>query len=273
MTATRRLALLLLLVFSIIAIGFATDAPFDIVITNGHIIDGTGSPWYSGDVGIRDGRIAAIGDLDRAPRAKRPSMPMAWWSRPASSTCSASRSSRSWSIRGCLRRSTRASPPRSPAKAVRSRRSTTRIIAADRAGYEHYKITPDWTHLPPILRAPRKAGHGHQPRQLRRRDAGAAHGARRRRPCSPRPRELDRMKALVREAMRDGAVGVSTALQYAPAPYAKTEELIALAGEARKYGGIYATHMRNEGDSDHRRPSTRPFASAARRTSRSRSGT
>ena len=48
--------------------------------------------------------------------------------------------------------------------------------------------------------------------------------------------------------MQDGAVGVSTSLQYAPAPYAKTEELIALAAEAAKFGGIYATHMRNEGD-------------------------
>jgi dihydroorotase/N-acyl-D-amino-acid deacylase len=48
--------------------------------------------------------------------------------------------------------------------------------------------------------------------------------------------------------MQDGAVGVSSALQYAPAPYAKTEELIALAAEASRYGGIYATHMRNEGD-------------------------
>jgi dihydroorotase/N-acyl-D-amino-acid deacylase len=56
------------------------------------------------------------------------------------------------------------------------------------------------------------------------------------------------MKALVRDAMRDGAVGVSTSLEYAPAPYAKTEEIIALASESSKYGGIYATHMRSEGD-------------------------
>jgi dihydroorotase/N-acyl-D-amino-acid deacylase len=54
------------------------------------------------------------------------------------------------------------------------------------------------------------------------------------------------MKELVRQAMRDGTVGLSTALEYAPAPYAKTEELIALAGEAGKSGGIYATHMRDE---------------------------
>ena len=64
----------------------------------------------------------------------------------------------------------------------------------------------------------------------------------------PTPEQLDQMKALVREAMKDGAVGVSTSLEYAPAPYAKTDELIALATEAGKSGGIYATHMRNESD-------------------------
>jgi dihydroorotase/N-acyl-D-amino-acid deacylase len=56
------------------------------------------------------------------------------------------------------------------------------------------------------------------------------------------------MKQLVREAMQDGAIGLSTSLQYAPAPYATTEELIALASESSKLGGIYASHMRNEGD-------------------------
>ncbi len=50
--------------------------------------------------------------------------------------------------------------------------------------------------------------------------------------------------------MQDGAVGLSTALQYAPAPYAKTDELIALASEAATFGGIYATHMRSEGDAE-----------------------
>ena len=65
---------------------------------------------------------------------------------------------------------------------------------------------------------------------------------------APTAAELDRMRALVRQAMLDGAVGLSTSLQYPPAPYAKTEELIALATEAAKYGGIYATHMRSEAD-------------------------
>ena len=81
------------------------------------------------------------------------------------------------------------------------------------------------------------------------------------------------MKALVRQAMEQGAVGVSTSLQYAPAPYATTEELIALAAEAAKYGGVYATHMRSEGGRRARRArrgdSHRPDGAA----SPSRSGT
>ena len=56
------------------------------------------------------------------------------------------------------------------------------------------------------------------------------------------------MRALVRQAMRDGAVGLSTSLQYPPAPYAETDELIALASEAARLGGVYATHMRSESD-------------------------
>src|ERR1700689_4409873 len=47
-----------------------TLSPFDLVITNGHIIDGTGSPWYSGDLGIRDGKVAAIGNLSAWPRKR-----------------------------------------------------------------------------------------------------------------------------------------------------------------------------------------------------------
>jgi dihydroorotase/N-acyl-D-amino-acid deacylase len=65
---------------------------------------------------------------------------------------------------------------------------------------------------------------------------------------APDSTQLDSMKALVRSAMKDGAVGLSTALQYPPAPYARTEELVALASEAAKYGGTYATHMRSESD-------------------------
>ena len=122
-----------------------------------------------------------------------------------------------------------------------------RILATDRPGYQHYKITPDWTNFTEYFERLEKQGLGINlasyigATQVRRMVIGEENRA-------PTPAELDRMQALVRESMRQGAVGLSTALQYAPAPYASTEELIALAREAAKSGGIYATHMRSEGD-------------------------
>ena len=66
----------------------------------------------------------------------------------------------------------------------------------------------------------------------------------------PTPEELEKMKALVAQAMQQGALGISTALIYPPGHYAKTEELIDLAKVAAQYGGIYGTHMRSEGQSE-----------------------
>ncbi len=59
-----------LLMLCAIASAQPQSSPFDLVITNGHIVDGTGSPWYSGDIGVRDGRIAAIGNLSASARKK-----------------------------------------------------------------------------------------------------------------------------------------------------------------------------------------------------------
>jgi N-acyl-D-amino-acid deacylase len=65
---------------------------------------------------------------------------------------------------------------------------------------------------------------------------------------APTPEELERMRALVRQAMEEGALGVGSSLIYAPAAYATTEELIALSKVAAEYGGMYITHMRSEGN-------------------------
>jgi dihydroorotase/N-acyl-D-amino-acid deacylase len=121
------------------------------------------------------------------------------------------------------------------------------MIAADRAGYDHLKITPDWANFREYFARIEKQGMGINlasyagATSIRRMVLGDAD-------VQPSAEQLKAMQALVREAMEQGAVGVSTSLQYAPAPYAKTEELIALASEAGKFGGIYATHMRSEGD-------------------------
>src|SRR6202171_4788581 len=245
MTLPRRLPLSFFLIVS--CFGFAADLPFDLVITNGHIIDGTGSPWYSGDIGIRDGRIAAIGNLSRAARNR---------------TFDAKSKIVAPGFVDMLGQSevTILVDPRLPSKIYQG--ITTEItgeggsaaplndaiIAADRAGYEHYKINPDWRTFRQYFSRLEKQGLGINlasyvgATQVRRMVLGDAD-------VQPSPEQLEKMKALVRDAMRDGAVGVSTSLMYAPAPYAKTEEMIALASEASKFGGIYATHMRNESDS------------------------
>jgi dihydroorotase/N-acyl-D-amino-acid deacylase len=119
------------------------------------------------------------------------------------------------------------------------------IIRADQASYDHYHITPDWRTFQQYFARLEKQGLGINlasyvgATQVRRMVLGDDDK-------QPTPEQLQQMKGLVGQAMREGAVGVSTSLEYAPAPYARTEELIALASEASKYGGIYATHMRNE---------------------------
>jgi len=248
-----RTAIFQMLLIILIALSSATTAssapppqPFDLVITHGHIIDGTGSPWYSGDIGIRDGKIAAIGNLADAPRTR---------------TIDAGGKVVAPGFIDMLGQSelTILVDPRLPSKIYQG--ITTEItgeggsaaplndaiIQAERPTYDHYHITPDWRTLREYFTRLEKQGMGINlasyvgATQVRRMVLGDDDK-------QPTPEQLDQMKTLVRQGMRDGAVGVSTSLQYAPAPYAKTEELIALAAEASKFGGIYATHMRDEGD-------------------------
>jgi dihydroorotase/N-acyl-D-amino-acid deacylase len=224
----------------------AANAPFDIVIQHGRIVDGTGSPWYSADIGIRQGRISAIGNLSGAA-ARR--------------TIDARGMVVAPGFIDMLGQSelTILVNPHLPSKIYQG--ITTEItgegssvapvsdamLHADRVEYEHYGIKPDWHTLGEYFTRLEKQGMGINlatyvgATQVRRMVLGDDDRA-------PNAAELERMKALVREAMRDGAAGLSTSLQYAPAPYATTEELIALAAEASRFGGIYATHMRSEAD-------------------------
>jgi N-acyl-D-amino-acid deacylase len=239
----KRLALLLLLV----AAGMAAQEPFDLVIRNGRIIDGTGSPWSSGDVAVRGGRIAAVGHIPAGAPARREIDARSLVVAPGFIDM-LGQSELSILVN-----------PRLPSKIFQG--ITTEItgeggsaaplndaiIRADRVGYEHLGIKPDWRTLREYFARLEKQGIGINfasyvgATQVRRMVLGDGDHA-------PSAWELQQMKALVREAMLDGAVGVSTSLQYAPAPYAKTEELIALAAESARLGGIYATHMRSEGD-------------------------
>ena len=221
-------------------------APFDLVITAGRIIDGTGSPWYSGDVGIRGGKIAAIGQLAGFSRrrtidAHADVVAPGFIDMLGQSELTILVDSRlpSKIYQGITTEITGEGGSAAPLNDA--------IIQADRSGYDHYHINPDWKTLRQYFARLEKQGIGINlasyvgATQVRRMVLGDDDK-------QPTPEQLEQMKELVRQAMRDGAVGLSTSLEYAPAPYAKTDELIALATEASKFGGIYATHMRNESD-------------------------
>ena len=226
---------------------FAAAAnPYDIVIRNGRIIDGTGSPWYAGDIGIRAGKIAAVGHLEG--QAARRSIDARGMVVAPGFIDMLGQSETSILVN-----------PHLPSKIYQG--ITTEVtgeggsiaplndavIKLDHVTWEHYGIQPTWRTFGEYFARLRKQGMGINlasyvgATQVRRVVIGEDNRA-------PTAAELERMKALVREAMRDGAVGLSTSLQYAPAPYATTEELIALAAEAGKFGGIYASHIRDEGN-------------------------
>ena len=221
-------------------------APYDIVIEHGHVIDGTGSPWYAAQIGIRNGKIAAIGKLDGQPRKL---------------TIDAAGQVVAPGFIDMLGQSelNMLVDPRVPSKIYQG--ITTEItgegdsvaplnaamIAANRDEYAHLGITADWTTLGQYFARLERQGMGINLASYVG-ATGVRHIVLGEADVAPTPAQLDQMRTLVRQAMLEGAVGLSTSLQYAPAPYAKTPELIALAGEAAKYGGIYATHVRSESD-------------------------
>ena len=225
----------------------AATAPYDVVIRNGHVIDGTGSPWYAADIGIRAGKIAAIGRLTEAP-AKRTIDARGMVVAPgfidmlgqSEMTILVNPHLPSKIFQGITTEVTGEGSSIAPLNDA--------ILKADRVTWEHYGVQPTWRTFRDYFARLRKQGMGINlasyvgATQVRRMVLGDDDRA-------PSLAELERMKALVRDAMREGAVGLSTSLQYAPAPYAKTEELIALAAEAAKFGGTYASHIRDEGDS------------------------
>lgn len=218
----------------------------DVIIRNGHIIDGTGSPWYAGDVGIAKGRIVQIGllgnrhareEIDAQGMVVAPGFIDMLGQSETSILVNPHLPSKIF--QGITTEITGEGSSVAP--------MTAKLWALDQPEFDRYGIKTHWTTFAEYFRVLEQQGIGINlasyvgATQVRRLVVGEADRV-------PTAAELSRMKALVREAMRDGAMGLSTSLQYAPAPYAKTDELIALAAEAGKLGGIYATHMRSEGE-------------------------
>src|SRR5882724_9541569 len=221
---------------------------YDLIIRNGHIIDGTGNPWYAADVGVSGDRVATIGDLHEA-HAKREIDATGRIVAPGfvdmlgQSEVSLLLDNRSLSklSQGITTEITGEGGSIAP--------QNEKTIAPQKLFLDQYKLTVDWTTLDGYFRRLEKQGTplniGTYVGSAQVREAVIGDDDR-----LPTPAELEQMKSLVEQAMKDGALGLSSALIYPPNIYAKTDELIALAQVASRYGGLYATHMRSEGASE-----------------------
>ena len=219
---------------------------FDLVLAGGRVVDGTGSPWFRADVGIRGDRIAAVGALGRAEARRRLDVAdrvvapgfvdthvhadLALLADPLHEAAI-----RQGVTTYLLGQDGVAMAPASPATLAYMRRYT--------AGFSGRAEVPDpWSSMAEYLaRFDRRAAVNVAcliPNGNVRMDVMGLET----RP--PTADELGRMRRIVRQAMEEGAVGVSSGLDYIPSRYAQTEELAELCREIAPYGGVYVTHMR-----------------------------
>lgn len=210
----------------------------DVKITNGRIVDGTGAPWFRADVGIRGDTIVALGKLDNMS---------------AATTIDAHDQVVSPGFIDLLGQSQNAVlvDPKLEAK-VRQGVTTEVTGEGFSPGPEKAPVNPQpnertWPTLRSYLDAIDQQGAAinfaflvgaSNPREMVIGDTN--------RP--PTADEMREMEAIVDQAMRDGAIGISTSLIYLPAMYSTTEEIVNLTRVAARYGGMYFTHMRDEGD-------------------------
>ncbi len=223
----------------------AQTPEFDLLIKNARIVDGSGRAAYAADLAIKGDRIARIGTLSQATAVR---------------TIDAAGHVVAPGFIDMLGQSETylLIDPRAMSKVMMG--VTTEItgegesiapinqrqIKEQEDFLKRFNLTIDWHTLDDYFKRLEKQGTGV--------NLGTFVGATQVREYVigyedrvPTSQELDQMKKLVADAMRDGALGVSSSLQYVPARFAKTDELIELAKVARQFGGIYITHQRSEG--------------------------
>jgi N-acyl-D-amino-acid deacylase len=222
--------------FLIICASNAQPIAYDLLIKNGRIVDGTGSPWYTADLAIKDGKIAAIGQLTQAT---------------ARQTIDASGKIVSPGFIDMMGQ-TAAPFLKDPNTVFNLLSQGITTINAGEGGSDAPLSDADaklmgWQTMRQFLAKLDASGMpmnmvqtvGHT--QIRSIVIGD-------KDQQASPLQLDRMRALVQEAMEAGAIGVSTSLIYPPAIYGSEQEITELTKVAGQYGGRYFTHMRNEGD-------------------------
>lgn len=234
MSRTIALSALSLALFSLTALpGQAQTPSFDLLIRNGRVLDGTGNPWFYADIGIRAGRIAAVGQLDEAT-ATRVIDAAGLVVAPGfidihSHADDGSRPEGGFRDRDARRRAA----PNLVAQGVttvvvnQDGRSPWPIAEQRRALVEN-KIGPNAVLL---------FGHGTIRHEVMKSDF--------RRPATPA--EIEAIQALAQQAMEEGAFGMSAGLEYTPGRWSTTDEVVALMQVVGKHGGIYISHQRSEG--------------------------
>ena len=216
--------------FIILAISFTsscdqTAAGYDILITNGKIVDGAGGPGFTGDIGINGDSIVAVGDLSgKSARITidAQGLVVAPGFIDMHTHCD-----------GGLSR------PDSNINLNYLIQGTTTVVTGN-CGDGTFKIAEikeKWEKQGIGTNAVHLVGFG----TVRQTVMG-------REPREPTPEELEKIKKIVRQAMKEGAWGMSTGLEYIPGRYATTEEIIEVAKVVGEYGGVYASHQRNEFD-------------------------
>jgi N-acyl-D-amino-acid deacylase len=200
----------------------SAEPAYDLVITKARIVDGSGNPWFWADVGIRAGKIVRIGRIN--PSDARQTI-------DAKGQILAP---------GFIDVHTHVESIYSlPAAENFIRMGVTSLVTGN-CGTSTTDVAEFLGRIqskPISVNLATLIAHG----SVRRKVVGLDDRA-------PTPDELKQMEAIVEKAMQDGAVGLSTGLIYVPGTYAKTDEIVDLARVAARYGGLYATHMRNEGE-------------------------
>ncbi|PYX97038.1 MAG: hypothetical protein DMG63_15475 [Acidobacteria bacterium] len=240
---------LLLILFFGIFTASAFSQQYDMLIRNGKIVDGSGNPWFYGDLGIIGDRIAFVGHAAPEVKAKRTVDASGLIVAPGFIDMLGQSEENLLIDKRAISKLTQGITTEITGEGE-SVAPFVKFDLAERKDYfEHFHLTVDWDSLDQYFNRLAKqhaainlatyVGAG----QVRKKVLGMVNRA-------PTADELKDMEEFVGDAMLDGAMGISTALIYAPSSYAQTDELIALAKVASKYGGIYATHMRNEGDEE-----------------------
>ena len=221
--ACTLVALMILCTFQLPVPAASSASEYDIVIRNGRVLDGSGSPWVLADVAIKDGKFVRIGKI--RGKGKREIEAMGKYVSPG------------WI--DVMDQSGHVLPENGLAENKVFMGVTTAIGGEGGTPVEAAKISEYFASL-------EKSGisinFGSYFSETQARYAVLGMQAR-----EPNATELEEMKSILRTAMRSGAMGMTTALIYPPSSYATTTELIEMAKVANEYGGIYASHIRDEG--------------------------